>query len=161
MATPMDFPSSPATGQKYTAPNGQVYVYDGVAWTVGYYDSNTQHIGSVGEVIEQVRTLLQDTDNVAGQYRYSTDSLITNLNQCMMELFRLRPDLFLEVGFVLPVFNTANLDVQVGIEPQYMPAIVYYVVGLTQARDDEQNQDSRATGFLKVFQSAIVTGTLG
>jgi hypothetical protein len=62
---------------------------------------------------------------------------------------------------VIPVFDTANLDVQIGIEPQYMPAIVYYVVGLTQARDDEQNQDSRATGFLKVFQSAIVTGTLG
>jgi hypothetical protein len=157
----MDFPSSPATGQKYTAPNGQVYVFDGVAWTVGYYDSNTQQIGSVGEVIEQVRTLLQDTDNLAGEYRYSTDSLITNLNQCMMELFRLRPDLFLEVGFVVPLFNTNNLDVQIGIEPQYMPAVVYYVVGLTQARDDEQNQDSRATGFLKVFQSAIVTGTLG
>lgn len=161
MPSPMDFPSSPATGQKYTAPNGQVYVYDGVAWTVGYYDSNTQRLGSVGEIIEQVRTLLQDTDNLAGEYRYSTDSLITNLNQCMMELFRLRPDLFLETGFVIPVFDTANLDVQIGIEPQYMPAIVYYVVGLTQARDDEQNQDSRATGFLKVFQSAIVTGTLG
>jgi hypothetical protein len=157
----MDFPPSPVTGQKYTAPNGQVYVFDGVAWTTSYYDSSTQKLKSVGDVLKQVRTLLQDTDNSAGEYRYSTDSIITNLNQCMAEMFRLRPDLFLETGFVVPEFVVGTLDVPIGIEAQYIPAVIYYVVGLTQARDDEQNQDSRATGFIKVFQSSIVQGTLG
>lgn len=156
----MDFPPAPVTGQKYTAPNGQVYVFDGVAWTVGYYDSNNQKIKTAGDILKQVRTLVQDTDVSSGEYRYSTDSIITNLNQCMMELFRIRPDLFLETGYVVPEFDIGNLDAPIPIEAQYIPPVVYYVVGLTQARDDEQNQDARATGFLKVFQSAVVTGGL-
>ncbi len=28
----LSFPSSPRSGQSYAAPNGQIYVYDGVKW---------------------------------------------------------------------------------------------------------------------------------
>ncbi len=30
----LDFPNSPTNGQQYNAPNGAIYTYDGVAWTV-------------------------------------------------------------------------------------------------------------------------------
>jgi len=30
----LDFPNSPTNGQQYSAPNGAIYTYDGVAWTV-------------------------------------------------------------------------------------------------------------------------------
>jgi len=156
----LDFPPTPIVGQKYTAPSGAVYEWNGVAWTVGYYDSNTQQLGTVGDILKQVRTLLQDTDVSSGEYRYSTDSIVMNLNQGMMDMFRLRPDLFLENGFKVPTFTVELLDAKLIVEPQYVPPLVYYVVGLTQARDDEQNQDARATGFLKVFQAAIITGGL-
>lgn len=158
MAPPLDFPPNPSVGFTFTAPNGVVYIWDGYAWTVGYYDNPEQSISSVGGILAQVRTLLQDTDLTSGQYRYSTDSIITNLNQCMSDLFRLRPDLFLANDFKIPAFTVDHLEAEIGLEAQYIPPVVYYVVGLTQVRDDEQNQDARALGFLKVFQNAVVSG---
>jgi hypothetical protein len=143
MTDPINFPPNPTVGQRYTAPSGVVYTFDGFGWTVGYFDSATQELTSVGNVLGQVRTLLQDVDVMSGQYRYSTDSIITNLNQAMTDLYRMRPDLFLELGF--------------GIEEQYVSPLIMYVVGLTQARDDEQTQDARAGVFLQTFQKQVLT----
>lgn len=157
MTSPMDFPASPTVGQTYTAPSGVVYSWDGYGWTVGFYDSGTQELDSVGDIVDQVRTLLQDTDNSSGQYRYSTDSIVTNLNQGIMDMFRIRPDLFLEQKFTIPKFNVGGLDQVPGIEEQYLPPLIYYIVGLTQLRDDEQNQDARAAGFLKQFIASLTT----
>lgn len=117
------------------------------------------NISTLGGLLAQVRTLLQDTDAVGG-YRYSDESIVTNINQSMMDAYRMRPDLFLTNGFVIPAFDTALPNTAITIEPQYLPAFVYYVTGLTQARDDEQNQDARAMGFLKIFQQTIVNGGL-
>jgi hypothetical protein len=160
MNTPLDFPPTPIVGQKYTAPNGAVYQWDGFGWTVGYYDSPTQELQLLADLIAQVRILLQDTDVRSGQYRYSTDSIITSFNQAMMDTYRIRPDLFLSNKFVIPVYNTGTLNAPIIFEPQYIPALIYYVVGLVQARDDEQSQDARAMGFLKVYQQTIVNGGL-
>src|SRR5215468_1565667 len=154
---PMDFPPAPVRGQRYTAPTGITYVFDGLGWTIGFYDSNTQQVSVVGDVVDQVRTLVQDTDNSSGQYRYSTDSIVTALNQGMLDLFRIRPDLFLEAKFVVPAFSVGGLDATLGIEQQYLPPLIYYVVGLVQVRDDEQNQDQRAMAFLKTFSQAVLT----
>jgi hypothetical protein len=115
------------------------------------------NISTLGGLLAQVRTLLQDTDAVGG-YRYSDESIVTNINQSMMDAYRMRPDLFLATGFVIPAFDTTLPNTAITIEPQYLPAFVYYVTGLTQARDDEQNQDARAMGFLKIFQQTIVNG---
>lgn len=160
MSDTMDFPPTPTVGQMYTAPSGVTYRWDGYAWTVGFYDSTSQRLTNVGNILGQVRTLIQDVDNSSGQYRYSTDSIVTALNQGVMEMFRIRPDLFLEVDYVVPTFSVGGLDVDIGIEAQYVPPLIYYVVGLVQVRDDEQTQDTRAATFLKVFQQAIVSGGL-
>ena len=154
----IDFPASPAVGQKYTSDFGVVYEWDGGTWVVGYYDSSTQQLQAVGDLLSQVRTLLQDVDSSASSgYRYSTDSIIMALNQGMFDMYRVRPDLFLESGFIIPVFNSGMLDQVIGIEQQYIPPLVYYVTGLVQARDDEQNQDSRAMAFLKTFSASLLT----
>ena len=153
----MDFPAFPTVSQKYTAPSGVVYEWNGTAWVVGFYNSPTQQFQTVGDLLDQIRTLLQDVDNSSGQYRYSTDSIITALNQGMLDMFRVRPDLFLESRFVVPSFTTGTLDSPLGIEQQYVPPLVYYVTGLVQARDDEQNQDSRAVAFMKTFSAALLT----
>ena len=156
----MDFPSNPTIGQQYVNEYGILYSWNGVAWIIGPFTPAPQTLKTVADILKQVRVLLQDTDVSAGTYRYTTDSLIMNLNQCMMDMFRIRPDLFLAMGYVVPSFDVSNLAQTVDIEPQYIPPVIYYVVGLTQARDDEQNQDARASGFLKVFQSALVSGGL-
>lgn len=133
MTPPLDFPPTPIVGQKYTAPNGAVYEWDGFGWTVGFYDSGTQQLTTVGNLLDQIRTLLQDVDNTSGQYRYSTDSIVTNLNQGLVDLYRIRPDLFLELNFNVPQFMVDQLGVPIGIEQQYATPLIMYVVGLTQA----------------------------
>jgi hypothetical protein len=75
----------------------------------------------------------------------------------MADMYRIRPDIFLENGFKIPTFSSAQPDVVIGIEEQYIPPLVYYAVGLTQARDDEQTQDSRAMAFMKTFQTTLLT----
>jgi len=154
----MDFPPLPVVGQKYTAPSGIVYEWDGYGWVVGFYDTASETLTTIGDLVSQIRTLLQDVDNSATSgYRYSTDSIIMNLNQGMTDMYRIRPDIFLENHFQIPVFSSGQLDAEVGIEEQYIPPLVYYAVGLTQARDDEQTQDSRAMSFMKTFQSTLLT----
>lgn len=158
MTEPINFPPASAIGQLYTAPNGQTYAWSGYAWEVGFYDSSTQLFVAAADLINQVRTLLQDTDNLSGEYRYSTDSIVMNLNQGMLELYRMRPDAFMANNWIVPQFSVFTLGAPLVIEQQLVPALVYYVVGLTQARDDEQNQDTRAFGILKMFQQIVVNG---
>ena len=104
----MDFPPVPTLGQKYTAPSGIVYEWDGYGWVIGYYDAATQQLQSVGDFLDQVRILLQDTDNTSGQYRYTTESIILCLNQGMIDLYRMRPDIFVPLKFVIPFYNSGH-----------------------------------------------------
>jgi len=156
----MDFPPGPFVGQLYTAPSGTTYVFDGYGWVVGYSDSPTQTFQTMGDLLDMIRTLLQDTDVSSGTYRYSTDSIVMAFNQGLMEMFRIRPDLFLEFGYVVPQYSVGTLADAISIEQQYVPALIYYTVGLVQIRDDEQTQDGRGASFIKVFQSALVSGGL-
>jgi hypothetical protein len=150
----IDFPPAPALNQQYISPLGTVYQWDGSAWIVA--DMLSSPFATLNGFLFQVRTLLQDTDSAG--YRYTTESLVADLNQAMMDAYRMRPDLFLQTGFILPVYSATALADTIEIETQYVPAFVYYVVGLVQARDDEQNQDVRAGTFLKVFQQNLITG---
>lgn len=159
MVDPPDFPLDPTVGQKYTSPAGVTYVFDGAAWTVGFYDSTTQEYMSVGDILDQIRTLLQDTDNSGGEYRYSDDSIILNINMGLLEMFRLRPDIFLENSFIIPTYNAGHLEADWALEPQTVPAIIYYAVGMTQVRDDEGTQDTRASAFLAKFSSMLISLT--
>src|SRR5262245_55039069 len=145
----LDFPASPAVGDRYTSPIGTVYQWNGHAWVVGFYDSTIQTFTVLGDILDQIRTLLQDTDNSASSgYRYSDDSIVIAINMSMLEMFRLRPDIFLSTHFTVPQFNSGSPDAPWPIEEQWVPAIIYYAVGMTQVRDDEGTQDTRASAFL-------------
>ena len=158
MAVEMDFPFNPTIGQRYQNSFGIVYEWNGVAWVVGFFDTRSGGgFDLVGDVVDQIRTLLQDTDIAGGVYRYSTDSIVQNMNMGLWEMYRLRPDIFLETDFVVPVFNIATLDVAWPIEKQWIPPIVYYAAGLTQLRDEEGTQDNRATAFMTRFTTIMET----
>jgi len=153
----MDFPLSPTVGQRYTNSIGVVYEWNGYAWVVGFYDSSTQTFLVLGDILDQIRTLLQDTDNSSSAgYRYSDDSIVMNINMGLWEMYRLRPDIFLETSYVVPQFLAGDPSVTWPIEQQWVPAIVYYAVGMTQVRDDEGTQDTRASAFLQKFNATLV-----
>ena len=152
----MDFPLNPTLGQKYTNTIGVVYEWNGYGWVLGFYDASSEQFGTLGDLLDQIRILLQDTDLSGGEYRYSSASIVTNINMAFLEMYRIRPDIFLELNFDVPVYNSAALDAAITIEKQHVPAIIYYAVGMTQLRDEEGNQDQRASAFLTKFTSMLV-----
>lgn len=152
----MDFPSDPTLGQKFTNSIGIVYEWNGVAWVIGFYDVDAESFTTLGDLLDQIRVLLQDVDTLGSEYRYSNSSIVTNINMGLMEMYRIRPDIFLELNFQIPVYNDAQPDAAVTIEQQHIPALIYYAVGMTQLRDDEGTQDQRASGFLTKFTSMLV-----
>jgi hypothetical protein len=153
----MDFPASPTVGQHFTNSIGVVYEWTGTAWIIGFYDSSLETFTTVGDLLEQIRTLLQDTDVSSGEYRYSSDSIVANINMGLMEMYRIRPDIFLENQFKIPVFNDADLSAALVIEQQFVPSLIYYAVGMCQLRDDEETQDQRASMFIGKFTSMLAS----
>jgi hypothetical protein len=149
----MDFPPDPVIGQTYTNAYNAVYRWNGTAWIVELVD--TPGFDIIGDLIKQIRVLLQDLDPAGGGYRYSDVELITNVNQGLVEMYRMRPDIFLALGFKIPFYNNIDLTKAITIEPQFVPSLIYYAVGMAQLRDDEATQDQRAGSFLSKFTSML------
>lgn len=113
---------------------------------------------TVGAYLKEARVLLQDT---IVPYRYEDDQLVDCLNIGILEARRLRADLFLpkfEIAWADPALPDPSAIV-VPIDPMYRAALVYYIVGKAQLRDDEATTDTRAGAFLSKFTSSLTTAT--
>ena len=114
-------------------------------------------LGTVQEYVRQARVLLQDT---VEDYRYPTVDLVDALNRGFLEIRRLRPELvrsYFKTG--LPDFSASALTATVPMDEQYRVALLYYICGQAQLRDDENTQDARATQFIQKFLSQMLTIT--
>lgn len=112
-----------------------------------------QALDTVADYIAHARILLQDT---VVDYRYSDSELIDDLNLGLLEMRRLRPDLMITTfGGTIPKYTATNQTV--ACDPQYRSALLYYICGQAQLRDDEATQDSRATIFLNKFVAQLQT----
>jgi hypothetical protein len=105
----------------------------------------------VSDYLTASRIILQDE---VTPYRYSDASLILALNLGLLETRRIRPDIFLKVATV-PTYTTTTQTV--AFDPQYRVALLYYICGQAQLRDDEQTQDTRAAIFMNKFTSQLLT----
>lgn len=112
---------------------------------------------TVGEILAQVRVLLQDEDQSA-PYRYSDASLVQALNSGLLDSRRLRPDLFHHRVFDVPQYTVADMGKGVDYEPMYVPALINHIVGLAQLRDAEETTDARAAALMNTFTSRLITG---
>lgn len=110
-------------------------------------------LNTVADYIALARVLLKDT--VASPYRYSDDELVTSLNAAFPEAKLVRPDLFLTT--TLQTFTT-NDTTPVVFDPMYRMALVYFIVGFAQLRDDEEVQDQRAAAFITMFNQKLSRG---
>ena len=108
---------------------------------------------AVTDYVSYARVLLQDQ---VLPYRYPDPDLVSALNQAVTESARLRPDLWLGVA-TLPQYS-ANDNEAVAVPTIYQMAFVWYMVGITQLRDEEYTQDSRASLFLQEFTKMFVGG---
>jgi hypothetical protein len=111
-------------------------------------------LDTVQDYVTKARELLQDT--VDSPFRYSTSDLLSALSISFNEAKLLRPDLFIVTP--LQSFTVSDTTV-VTFDPMYRIALVYYMCGMAQLRDDEESQDQRAAAFLNMFKAKIQAGT--
>lgn len=110
-------------------------------------------LDTVADYLSSARVLLQDID--AAGYRYADAELVNALNLAFLEAYRVRPDLFLRTS--VPSYSMASPTAAVALDQRYRTAVLYYVAGHAQLRDDETTQDARASVFLNKFWSQMTT----
>lgn len=109
-------------------------------------------LATVQDYVNAARVLLQDQDNAP--YRYPDEDLVDALNFSLLDALTLRPDLFLTGD---PQSFTAVDTTPVNIDLRYRTAILYYICGHAQLRDDENTQDTRASGFFAKFTGRLTS----
>lgn len=113
---------------------------------------------TVSTVVTNARGILQDTDS--DSYRYTQAELVSYLNEAIQELRRLRPDFFVgSFNTSLPSYAEADIaaGTEVDVEDFLAPALVNYVAGRAQLRDDEFVSDGRAVALINRWTSQIRT----
>jgi len=113
-------------------------------------------MSTISNVIESSRELLQDT---VAPYRFSDDRLVRTLNSAVREVFRIRPDLFLSVSYVIPTYVEADLvapSITFPIEEQFYNVVVEFITGFTELADDEFTVDGRAVLLLTSFRNQLM-----
>jgi hypothetical protein len=110
-------------------------------------------LDTLGDYLTEARRLLQDEQE---PYRYPDADMIEALNIGLMETRRLRADLFLP-AFDVPFLASADTNTPVAMDQMYRSALVYYIVGRMQLRDDEPTVDQRAASLLQKFTAQLLT----
>ena len=113
---------------------------------------------TVGQYVTESRRLLQDE---VVPYRYPDKDFIDALNFGLMEARRLRADLLLP-SFTIPWYDPTkttapDLAVKVEFEPMYRSALIYYICGRIQVRDEEPTTDARAGAFMQKFIAQLLS----
>lgn len=111
-------------------------------------------MSTIANVITQVRRQLQDTRT---PYRHQDEALVDNFNNAMREAFRIRPDLFLPLGYTYVTYTTSDLDLDFPLEDFLIPQFVSYVTGFTELVDDEFATDGRAMALLTKFSAGLLS----
>ena len=111
-------------------------------------------LDTAAKIVARARVLLQDT---ISPYRYTDADLVASLSEAMLEVRRLRPDLFLSIS--VPEFTAVD-STALAIDEQYRVAVLHYVVGDAQLRDEEDTSDARAAAFMQSFRAKLLSAVV-
>lgn len=116
-------------------------------------------------LVFESREMLQDTD--AQDPRYADSTLLNILNRGLQDLGRIRPD----IAYTLFNANSLNVpevvvsgagagqvnwDDPFGLEMQFYPTMLSYLVGVAEITDDEYTEDGRAALFMQAFHNNAI-----
>ncbi len=106
-------------------------------------------------VIKQVRYQLQDED--AANYRYADERLVETLNMALLDVWRIRPDLFLAADWTLAEYTVANLSdgTPLPVDDTYFSTIAKLIVGYTQLENDSVTPDGKAVTMLGTARAEL------
>lgn len=116
---------------------------------------------TIGGLLTEARGMLSDTDtSVAGTTRYSDNDLIDAFNDALLQARAKRPDAFLDMGmrsqvpqYVMP----DDASTAFPLDQVFYPAILFYVVGRSELREDTFSDDSRAVTLMNKFASQLLS----
>lgn len=112
-------------------------------------------LDTVSDYLSSARTLLQD---LVIPYRYSDADLVADLNMAISEIVTMRPDLYmreLRNSTVPTAYSSGSPSTPVSVDLRYRVAVLDYIVGHAQLRDDEETSDKRAAALLALFQAKL------
>jgi hypothetical protein len=125
------------------------------------------------DLLAEAREILQDTDTDPTLQRYPDQTLLNILNRGLQELYRIRPDAFYdewdytESDFDVPALYIPTVPpttppeggtswtATFGIPMMFYDPLVNWIIGTTEAIDDEFSDDSRSTAFRAFFKSQV------
>jgi hypothetical protein len=110
-------------------------------------------LSTVLDYIAEARVLLQDT---LVPYRYADIELLAGLNLALVQAHKLRRDLFLK--YDKTPYYAAVAATEVDIDETYRRAILFFVCGHAQLRDEEETTDARSTAFFNAFNMQLTAG---
>jgi len=106
---------------------------------------------SVADVIKRVRSVLKDK---VEPLRYPDADIIDTINDALVEIRRVRPDLYLKKDFKVP---TVAIDSDaLPVEDFVFNSITYFVIGYLMLRDDEFAVDGRAMSMINKATSQLL-----
>jgi hypothetical protein len=112
-------------------------------------------LATVAEYITRARVLLMDQTS---PYRYSDAEITAALDLGISESARIRPDLWMvALRTAIPTYSGLSTGTAVVMPVNYRTALLYYIVGHCQIRDDEETTDERAAALLNKFVSQLTT----
>ena len=111
---------------------------------------------TVAAIIARVREVTQDE---RPPYRVSDISIVRSITDGLSEARRIRPDLFnMNWRGSTPVYSAAATTTLIALPDAYIPALVNYVTGRVDVREDSFAQDGRAMSLLQAFNVALRGG---
>lgn len=120
---------------------------------------------TITSLCTEARAVLQDVKSTGSPNgtRYSDQDLIDAFNDALMQTRMRRPDIFLCIGLrnTIPQYQAADVmaDTPFPIDQTYYPAILFYVVGRCELRDDTFSDDNRAMQMMNRFVAQIMSLT--
>lgn len=110
-------------------------------------------LATVSDYVTNARVLLQDTIVV---YRYSDATILQALNLGILEMRRVRPDLFMSNFASIPSYSAVD-STAVNIDLQYRPALLYFIVGYIEITNSEEGQDARGAALMDRFMGQLTS----
>lgn len=120
---------------------------------------------SYENLVFEAREMLQDTD--VDDPRYLDSTMLNILNRALQDLGRIRPD----IAYTLFSANSLNIPEIIdgtpgagqvdwgdtfGLEMQFYPTMLSYLVGVAEITDDEYSEDGRAALFMQAFRNSAI-----
>lgn len=114
---------------------------------------------TVGGLLAEARTLLNDTVPISGAPRFTDADLVAVVNEALLQIRSKRPDAWLTFGLrkSVPTYAMPTDAATVfPIEDQFYSPILFYVVGRSELVEDTFADNGRAITLVGKFTSLLL-----